>query len=386
MADIDYESFLEHKVKSGETLEGLADKNGVTWQQLALFNYSTDMPADVPRCLHVYSGCTRRTADGKIYVFSDGDVPGILYIPKPVKPLSLPTGNKHKVRVKRRIMYSRVELQTVDELGFRSGNVDLILRSLEGLPDVPLHVGASGYGKLDKVRAGRYRVLLGGKPVYIFPAGQAVTEEDSQLVEAVIDTRNHTRAITRVVVSLDATAPARDARHLLKQIYRRHGATSALDGRGEETTGDTRRSHHYAVDNLALAAGWTSDYADLNAKILAQTVLHGFLRDYHPTAIARGYHVLLLQPTARTLVLLSAAGAVEKKFALADGVETRGLFGAYALFENIGGNTFVDLTTMSAIIALPGNNDGLEIDQIVDDGPGLVQALNKPAGEVEVVY
>jgi len=386
MADIDYDWFVEHKVKSGETLEGIAEKNGLTWQQLALFNYGTDVPVEVNRCLHEYTGCTKQTADGKNYVFSDGDVPGILYVPKPVKPLALPTGKKHQVRVKRRIMYSRVELQTVDELGFRSGNVDLILRSLEGLPDVALHVGASGYGKLDKVRAGKYRVLLGGKPVYIFPAGQPVTDDDTPLVEAVIDTRNHTRAITRVVVSLDATEKERDDRHLLKKVYRRPGATSALDGRGEETSGETRRSNYYAIDNLALAAGWTSDYSDLNAKILAETVLHGFLRDYHPTAISRGYHVLLLQPTARTLVLVSSAGQVEKKFALADGVQTRGLFGAYALFENIEGNTFVDLTTMSAIIALPGNNDGLEIDQIVDDGPGLVQALNKHAGEVEIVY
>ena len=389
--EIEHISFVDHRVRAGETLASIAEEHGITWRELALFNFHTAVPREVNRYLHEYVGCTRRTKDGKNYVFSDHDVPGIIHIPEHAEPLVLATGKQHRIRVKRPVLYSRVEVQTVNEFGHRMGNVDLTLRSLDGLPDVLLHSGASGYGKLDKVRAGRYRVLLaGGEPTYIGTAtqpgrGDGKKADAAQLSEAVIDTRHHSRTITRVVIARTASQEQRAQRQLEKKIYERTGTTT-LGGRGEETSGNSRRSNRLSIDNLALAAGWTSDYKDLNVKKLAASVLRGFLRDYHPTALARGYHILVLTPATRILVLVNSEGATEKRFELLDRVATQGLVGAYAMFENVSGAMFVDMTTMSATVGVPGNEDGLSIEEIVSDPDAFVEALDKHAGEVQIIY
>src|SRR3954451_16620448 len=104
MADpdtIEYTPFTEYHVKKGDTLASIAQKNGLKWQQITTYNFGTATPREVNDCLHEYVGCTERTADGKNYVFSDDDVPGIIYIPKPPKPFALSTGEYHKIKVKR---------------------------------------------------------------------------------------------------------------------------------------------------------------------------------------------------------------------------------------------------------------------------------------------
>jgi hypothetical protein len=388
--------FTEHHVQTGETLASIAEKYGLTWQDLAQFNFGTSVPDKVNRCLHEYIGCTQRAKDGKTYLLSDEDVPGILYVPKALDPLTLAAGKRHRIQVKRPRLFSRVEVQTVDEFGHRVGDVDLILRSPDGLPDASLHAGKEGYGKLDKIRAGRYQILLAsGDPTYMFDATQSGAGGDAnddandgadRLVEAQIDTRNHTRAITRVVVAQAASEQERGQRRLLKRIYERKGPATSLDGRGEATRGKTHRSARYCVDNLALAAGWTSNRDDVDLKALVGSVLSGFLQDYHPTALARGFHVLVLTPTARTLVVMSSDGIPEGRFELAEGVTTRGLIGAYAVFENVSGTTFVDMASMSSVVGVPGKEDGIDIDKIVSDPQGLRNTLQKHDGEVEILY
>jgi hypothetical protein len=388
---IEYTPFLEHRVRSGDTLESIAEKHGLTWQDLTMFNFGTDVPSEVNLCLHEFTGCTRRTKDRRNYMFSDADVPGIIYVPKRPEKFTLATGERHRIRVKRPILYSRVEVETVDEFGHRVGNVDLILRSEDGLPDEAIKSDGAGYGKLDKVRAGRYRVLLAsGKPAFMFDPTKVSEdgtpdEEGDQLVEAHLETRNHSRAITRVVVSKGASEEWRKQHKLLKQIHERTGATTSLEGQGEATSGESRQSRQCCADNLAIAAGWNQD-RQLDQKALVSKVLRGFLRDYHPTALARGYHVLMLFPGTRTLEVMSSAGEVEKRFQLADGMETTALIGAYGVFENVGGTLFVDLTAMSTIVAVPQMPDGIDVEQIVSDPQGLHEALQKHAGEVEILY
>ena len=95
MADpdaIEYTPFTEHRVRSGDTLEKIAQKGGITWQELSFFNFGTAVPAEVNRSLHEFVGCTKRTKDGKNFVFSDDDVPGIIYVPKAPQPFTLDTG------------------------------------------------------------------------------------------------------------------------------------------------------------------------------------------------------------------------------------------------------------------------------------------------------
>jgi hypothetical protein len=391
--EIQYCTFIEHRVREGESLDSIAEKYSLVWQDITQFNFGTDIPSEVNRCLHEYTGCTKRTLDGKNYVFSDDDVPGILYIPKPPTPLKLATNKTYRIRINRPRLYSRVEVQTVDEFGHRIGNVDLLLRSIDGLPDVSLHSGSDGYGKLDKILAGRYQVLLpNGKPTYFsdFDHNYAANSQQdlSDLVEAVIDTRCHSSAITRVVVLRTITEEERSGRRLLKQVYSRTGVKTSLKGRGEETSGETKHSACYCVDNLALAAGWTTDYSAVNLKQLVSTVLRSFLHDYHPTALARGYHVLILEPGARLLFFVNSDGHIEKKFAMADGVELKGLVGAYAMFENISGLRFVDMASMSTVVEVSSANEEIQsdIDKIVADSQGLIETINQHNGEVQILY
>jgi len=91
----------EHKVKTGETLAQLASNNGLSWQALALFNWGVSSPAEINGALREKVGCTKKTRDGKSYMFDDSDDPGIVYIPTPWKESNLAGGQRHTFRVRR---------------------------------------------------------------------------------------------------------------------------------------------------------------------------------------------------------------------------------------------------------------------------------------------
>lgn len=86
---------VRHPVRTGETLDSIAKANGMTWQALARFNFDTQEPKKINDALRDQVGCTRRTKSDKNYVFDSHDVPGILYVPKPVLVSGLPTGDRH---------------------------------------------------------------------------------------------------------------------------------------------------------------------------------------------------------------------------------------------------------------------------------------------------
>ena len=73
---------IEHKVKTGESLDSIAKANGMTWQELCDFNWGTHVPKEVNQFLLDYVGVTKRAPDGINYLFDDSDDPGIVYIPK----------------------------------------------------------------------------------------------------------------------------------------------------------------------------------------------------------------------------------------------------------------------------------------------------------------
>ncbi len=89
-----------HKVREGETLESVAGAAGLTWQQLAKFNWKTDDPKAVNRHLASDVGCTRRTTDKKNYVFSNDDDPGIIFVPRAWKLPRLGVAAEHVIRVR----------------------------------------------------------------------------------------------------------------------------------------------------------------------------------------------------------------------------------------------------------------------------------------------
>jgi hypothetical protein len=91
----------EHKVATGETLAALAAGVGMKWQDLAKFNWNTDQPDEINKALRTVVGCTKKTRDGKNYVFDSSDDPGIVLIPKKWEKTGLATASTHIFRVKR---------------------------------------------------------------------------------------------------------------------------------------------------------------------------------------------------------------------------------------------------------------------------------------------
>ncbi len=90
----------EHKVKTGETLESIAKSIGITWQDLAKFNWGTDNSEEIHKHLHSIVGCTNKTADRKSYKLDDSDKPGIIYMPKQSNLPKFATNQVHVIRVR----------------------------------------------------------------------------------------------------------------------------------------------------------------------------------------------------------------------------------------------------------------------------------------------
>jgi len=90
----------EHRVKSGETLESIARANGMTWQELARFNWQTTAPCEVNNKLRTVVGATRRSRASQFYAFDNADDPGIILIPKHWRADVLETGRVHTIRVR----------------------------------------------------------------------------------------------------------------------------------------------------------------------------------------------------------------------------------------------------------------------------------------------
>lgn len=95
---------VRHRVRTGETLAALAERAGMTWKELARFNFETDAPKEVNKALRAAVGCSHRTSDGQNYLFHDSDRPGIIYIPRRLEERGLATGQTHVLCVRRMTM------------------------------------------------------------------------------------------------------------------------------------------------------------------------------------------------------------------------------------------------------------------------------------------
>ena len=92
----------EHHVRTGETLESVAREHGLTWQQLARYNWNTTDPRDVNNHLRTDVGCTRRPDGGRFYVFDDADDTGIILIPHACGETGLETDRWHTIHVRKK--------------------------------------------------------------------------------------------------------------------------------------------------------------------------------------------------------------------------------------------------------------------------------------------
>lgn len=88
-----------YRVRAADTLAGVAAAVGLTWQQLAKFNWGVSDPEGVNQHLRDDVGCWQKT--GENYVFSDFDDPGVIVLPRPWSITGLSTEDTHYVQVRR---------------------------------------------------------------------------------------------------------------------------------------------------------------------------------------------------------------------------------------------------------------------------------------------
>lgn len=90
-----------HRVRRGESLASIAERAGLSWQELARYNFGTESPKEIDRALRTQVGCRHKTPDAKSFVLDDSDDPGIIYVPRSWAGRGLATGLTHVLRVRR---------------------------------------------------------------------------------------------------------------------------------------------------------------------------------------------------------------------------------------------------------------------------------------------
>ncbi len=381
MSQIKFNGFKEHKVTGEDSLDKIAKQNQLTWQKLSEFNWSTSTPAEINDCLQEFVGCWKKTSDGKNYMFSDEDKPGIVYIPAPSPEFQVAAGETHIIEVRRPHYYCTIEVETVDDFFQPVGGVTLVLERQEGGPAAELTTDGEGYGKKEGLLPGHYKVQVKGQgPAYFITktddaGGDSAGDDIGQVAEAVIDTREFLETITHLVVQRNAQPVDKRERRLLKQAYTRKKELKPLQGRGTETNTKVDRSEYHrrlqrvSIDNLALAAGWTDrSFKEVNVEYLVGTVLPGYFQDKHKQIYNRGFFAIVIQPDVQlpSVTIYSQSGQKEAWFKY-DGSWTAP-YGVYSLFEKEYGRQFVDVTTQSESLRRPGSGKLLGVDYLVMPG------------------
>jgi len=72
-----------YKVKTGDTLEKLAKKVGLSEKELTKFMWDTDDAKEVNKHMRWDVGCSKKSGDK--FIFDDSDSPGIIQLPEPVE-------------------------------------------------------------------------------------------------------------------------------------------------------------------------------------------------------------------------------------------------------------------------------------------------------------
>src|SRR5262245_47834353 len=79
-----------YKVKDGDSWVTIARQNNLDTWALIEFNFKTRNPDEVNWYLRHHVGCKKQTRDGKNWVFSSGDSPGVIHIPLTVTVIDMP--------------------------------------------------------------------------------------------------------------------------------------------------------------------------------------------------------------------------------------------------------------------------------------------------------
>ncbi|MDY7226723.1 MSCRAMM family protein [Hyalangium rubrum] len=89
---------VKYKVSDGETLESVAEANGLSVNELTQFNWGTTAPKEIQKRLFLDVGCRETDASGK-FVLTRHDNPGILYIARPMELSLAASGPRQVLRV-----------------------------------------------------------------------------------------------------------------------------------------------------------------------------------------------------------------------------------------------------------------------------------------------
>lgn len=90
----------EYKVKDGDTRDSIAAEAGISWGELARFNWGTDDPDEVNKSLRNKVGCLKKDYNDKDYSFSKDDDPGIIYFPEEFPKKNYADSQTHNIKVK----------------------------------------------------------------------------------------------------------------------------------------------------------------------------------------------------------------------------------------------------------------------------------------------
>lgn len=133
----------ERKVADGDNLEKLAKEVGITWKQLARFNFNGEEPHWINAQLRDLIGCTLHDEKWN-YSFSSGDEPGLMFLPRPFEADGLAVDTVHIFEGKPVERPVWLELQTVDDFGYAVSNVPLTLVRHNG-SDIAIATDEDGY-------------------------------------------------------------------------------------------------------------------------------------------------------------------------------------------------------------------------------------------------
>jgi hypothetical protein len=287
-----------------------------------------------------------------------------------------------------------LDLQTIDELGYRVANAGLKLTPVVGEPS-SITTDDIGYWSGRVLAGNKIRVTTAdGKPV------RFGTSKDGDLASgriddtAVVTPSVAPRVITDIVVPTVSTRLLRE-HHEQVNRYGRHpesqhtttrsGGNAAKVGeemretssRGaEDRKSYTRRSIGSVIaDNLFIAAGFES-----SANSNLQNHVKTWLNDHHPSAVRRGYFLQLAHDRGITVY------DHEKKklgdYPYREGVEITGRIGIHAMLMFYGASNsyvFADMNSQTSGIGREGTGAPPESDQ--QDSPDSSKANEVSATE-----
>jgi hypothetical protein len=223
----------EHRVKTGETLASVAADHGMSWQELADFNWETSDPAKVNEKLHTIVGCIKKTADGRNYIFDDNDDPGILFIPEVFKRSGLSVQQVHTIHVN---TFRHLIIRLEDTAGHR-------------IPATPYQIVFEDETKIEGTLGNGGAALIRNPPQCAF----AVIYPDHADIQA----KSLAATAHDAIEAADVDAIARVLQHPSPVL---HGAVSAYSSWWNDLSGEGMVTDIYdaVTDEKALAVmeGW----------------------------------------------------------------------------------------------------------------------------------